>query len=105
MLDESVKAVMLSKNKNALGELANTTTLNIFREREYLKQEEFVFSVQSQTNNPALSLLLEMIRGELLLLEQPGFQTSLSTKTETNKTNFYAHEMSKLFKKCPFNGD
>ena len=38
-------------------------------------------------------------------MEQPGFQASLATKTDSNKANFYASEMTKLFKKCPFNGD
>lgn len=63
VLDESVKAVMLSKNKTALNDLATNATRQIFRERDYLKQEEFIFTLQSQTINPILSLLLEMIRG------------------------------------------
>ena len=71
--------------------MANTATQHIFKERDYLKQQEFIFTMQIPPINPTLSLLLEMIRGELLLLEQPSFQVTLSTRTDTSKTNFYAH--------------
>ena len=105
VLDESVKVVMLSKNKPALVEIAASMTNSIFQGRDYLKQDDFVMTLQQKPIDPLLSLFLEMIRGELLLLEQPSFQASLASRDGPNKTNFYSSEMSKLFNKCPFNGD
>lgn len=40
-----------------------------------------------------------------MLLEQSSFQSNLLIRNEISKTNFYTHEISKLFNKCPFNGD
>ena len=46
-----------------------------------------------------------LIRAELNLSQSIGFQQTLMSRNEANKTNFYAHEMNKLLNKCPFNGD
>lgn len=96
---------MLSKNKMGLNEAVANAANDIFQGKDYLKKEEFLIIMQTQPLNPLLTLLLEMIRGELLLLEQPSFQGALLSRNEANKSNFYAAEMSKLFNKCPFNGD
>lgn len=41
----------------------------------------------------------------MLLFEDRTFRTNLQLRSEIVSTNFYTHELTKLFSKCPYNGD
>eukprot|EP00178_Gracilaria_changii_P024044 TRINITY_DN7257_c0_g1_i1.p1 TRINITY_DN7257_c0_g1~~TRINITY_DN7257_c0_g1_i1.p1 ORF type:complete len:102 (-),score=7.37 TRINITY_DN7257_c0_g1_i1:166-471(-) len=61
--------------------------------------------MQNRPLDPTLTLFLVILRSEFALMQEKNFQNHLVSRTEASKTNFYAHEMTKLFNKCPFNGD
>ena len=64
-----------------------------------------MFQLQSRPVEPMLTIFIMLLRSEFVLLQERTFQTGLATRQEQPKTNFYANEMTKLFNKCPFNGD
>lgn len=104
LLEESVKMVMLAKNKETLNEMAGNLTTAIFGSKDYLSKEEFLYQVQNKPLDPMLSIYLLLLRSEFLLFEERSFVSHLGSQPQSS-TNFYATEMTKLFNKCPFNGD
>lgn len=76
-LEESVKTVMISKNKEALTEFVSFITTPIFLNREYLQREEFLFQLQARPIEPTLSIFLLLARSEILLFEEKSFRASL----------------------------
>ena len=61
--------------------------------------------VQNRPLDPTLTIYLLMLRAEFMLIQEKSFQSHLSNRNEVTNTNFYTNEMTKLFNKCPFNGD
>ena len=96
---------MLAKNRETLEETVNNITTGLFMGREYLSKEEFMHQVQNRPLDPTLTIYLLMLRAEFTLIQEKNFQSHLSSRNEVTNTNFYTNEMTKLFNKCPFNGD
>ena len=80
-LDESIKTVMLAKNKDTLSETANNITNHLFAGREYLSKEEFLHQVQSKQVDPTLTIYLLLLRSEFMLLQDRQYQQHLTTRT------------------------
>lgn len=68
-LEESVKTVMISKNKEALAEFVTFIMTPIFLNRDYLQRDEFLFQLQTRPMEPTLSIFLLLARSEILLFE------------------------------------
>lgn len=96
---------MLSKNKEALAEMVNRIAASLFQGRDYLQREEFLFQLQARPIEPTLTIFILLARCESVLFEERSFRSGLQLRSEISNTNFYATEMTKLFNKCPFNGD
>lgn len=62
ILDESVKVVMLAKNKETLNDITSRITASVFNGREYLSKEEFLRQVQSKPLDPMAAIFLLLLR-------------------------------------------
>jgi hypothetical protein len=105
LLDESIRTAMLAKNKEDLSAAVTRISGWLFGSKEYLQMEEFLQQVSSRQLEPTLAIFLLLARSESALFEQRSFRAALLLRSEISRSNFYASEMTKLFNKCPFNGD
>lgn len=62
LLEESVKAVMLSKDKEALNRMASNITTAIFGTKDHLSKEEFLMEIQNKPQDPMISIFILLLR-------------------------------------------
>lgn len=69
LLEESIKIVMLAKNKQGLSEVTANITKILFVGRDYLKKEEFLYQLQTKPLDSILIMPIQLVRSEAILIE------------------------------------
>jgi hypothetical protein len=69
LLEESIKIVMLAKNKQGLTEVTANIAKVLFAGRDYLKKEEFLYQLQTKPLDSILIMPIQLVRSEAILIE------------------------------------